>query len=84
MPSGQVVISQAFVWSAILTKRLHLYFYEELGWLVIFAANTAASTESDALVAAGAEPAGGAGHGRAGRGAGAYGAAHANRASVVP
>ena len=40
---AQVVISQAFVWSAILTKRLNLYFYEELGWLIIFAANTAAS-----------------------------------------
>jgi hypothetical protein len=40
---AQVVVSQAFVWSAILTKRLNLYFYEELGWLIIFAANTAAS-----------------------------------------
>jgi len=39
----QVVISQGFVWSAILTKRLDLYFYEELGWLVIFFANTVAS-----------------------------------------
>lgn len=39
----QVIISQAFVWSAILTKRLDLYFYEELGWLIIFAANTTAS-----------------------------------------
>ncbi|MCH2171896.1 hypothetical protein MK489_14015 [Myxococcota bacterium] len=40
----QVVISQGFVWSAILTRRLHLYVYEELGWLIIFSANTAAST----------------------------------------
>ena len=39
----QVVISQGFVWSAILTKRLDLYFYEELGWLIIFVANTTAS-----------------------------------------
>jgi len=54
----QVVISQGFVWSAILTKRLDLYFYEEVGWLVIFAANTAASvslyvmggTPADALI----------------------------------
>ena len=27
----------------VLTKRLKLYFYEELGWLIIFLANTAAS-----------------------------------------
>ena len=39
----QVVVSQGFVWAAILTKRLDLYFYEELGWLIIFLANTAAS-----------------------------------------
>jgi hypothetical protein len=39
----QVVISQGFVWGAILTERLPLYFYEELGWLIIFAANTIAS-----------------------------------------
>jgi hypothetical protein len=39
----QVVISQGFVWSAILTGRLALYVYEELGWAVIFAANTFAS-----------------------------------------
>ena len=39
----QVVVSQGFVWGAILTRRLHLYFFEELGWWVIFAANTAAS-----------------------------------------
>jgi len=40
---AQVVVSQGFVWSAIGTRRLGLYFYEELGWLVIFAANTIAS-----------------------------------------
>jgi len=39
----QVVISQGFVWGAILTRRLALYYYEELGWAVIFAANTIAS-----------------------------------------
>ena len=39
----QVVISQGFVWGAIVTGRLALYFYEELGWAVIFIANTIAS-----------------------------------------
>ncbi len=39
----QVVVSQGCVWWAILTGRLAYYVYEELGWLVIFAANTAAS-----------------------------------------
>jgi hypothetical protein len=39
----QVVVSQGFVWGAILTKQTRLYFYEELGWFVIFAANTVAS-----------------------------------------
>jgi hypothetical protein len=34
-------MSQAFVWAAILTGRLELYFVEELGWLLIFIANTA-------------------------------------------
>lgn len=38
-----VGISQFFVWSAILTNRLRLYVYEELGWAVLFAANTIAS-----------------------------------------
>jgi hypothetical protein len=38
-----VLISQLFVWGAILTGRLSLYFYEELGWAVIFVANTIAS-----------------------------------------
>jgi hypothetical protein len=40
---AQVAISQALVWAAILTGRLALYFYEELGWALIFAANTVAS-----------------------------------------
>ena len=40
---AQVVVSQGFVWSAIATQRLGRYFYEEVGWFVIFAANTAAS-----------------------------------------
>ena len=39
----QVVISQLFVWAAISTGRLSLYFHEEVGWGVIFAANTIAS-----------------------------------------
>jgi hypothetical protein len=39
----QVVISQIFVWGAILTERLKLYYYEELGWFFIYAANTIAS-----------------------------------------
>ena len=39
----QVVISQVFVWLAILTEQLELYVYEELGWAIIFAANTIAS-----------------------------------------
>jgi hypothetical protein len=39
----QVLISQGFVWGAILTQRLVLYYYEELGWAIMFAANTIAS-----------------------------------------
>jgi hypothetical protein len=39
----QVVISQCFVWTAILTEELGLYVYEELGWAFIFAANTVIS-----------------------------------------
>jgi len=39
----QVLVSQFFVWSAILTQRLRLYFFEEVGWWVIFLANTLAS-----------------------------------------
>jgi len=40
---AQVVISQGFVWGAILTGQFELYFYEELGWALIFAANTIVS-----------------------------------------
>jgi len=40
---GQVVVSQGLVWAAILTERLELYYYEELGWALIFVANTIAS-----------------------------------------
>ena len=39
----QVVISQCFVWFAILTGRQKLYFYEELGWGFIFVINTISS-----------------------------------------
>jgi hypothetical protein len=39
----QVTISQCFVWEAILTGRLIFYYYEELGWGIIFAINTIAS-----------------------------------------
>lgn len=34
--------SQVFVWTAILTGRFRYYFYEEIGWLLIFIANTTA------------------------------------------
>jgi len=40
---AQVVVSQGFVWAAILTEQLELYYYEELGWALIFVANTIAS-----------------------------------------
>jgi len=39
----QVVISQCFVWGAILTGQLVFYYYEELGWAIIFAINTIVS-----------------------------------------
>ena len=35
--------SQVAVWTAVLTGQFRYYFYEELGWLLIFIANTAAS-----------------------------------------
>jgi hypothetical protein len=38
-----VVSAQFFVWSAILSGRLVLYFWEELGWAIVFAANAVAS-----------------------------------------
>jgi hypothetical protein len=40
---AQVVISQLFVWGAILTGRLALYFWEEIGWAILVAANAVAS-----------------------------------------
>ena len=40
---AQVVISQGFVWAAILTEQFELYCYEEAGWALIFVANTIAS-----------------------------------------
>jgi hypothetical protein len=40
---ASATISQVFAWAAVLTWRLELYFVEELGWLLIFAANTAAA-----------------------------------------
>jgi len=51
----QVVVSQGFVWRAILTEQLAFYYYEELGWAVIMAANTIAS----AYLYATANPSGG-------------------------
>src|SRR4029434_3025238 len=39
----QVVICQVCVWVAILTERFEFYFYEELGWLFMYAANTVVS-----------------------------------------
>ena len=39
----QVVICQVCVWVAILTERFEFYFYEELGWVFMFVANTIAS-----------------------------------------
>lgn len=35
--------SQVCVWTAILTGRFRYYFFEEIGWLLIFIANTVAS-----------------------------------------
>jgi hypothetical protein len=40
---AQVAISQGFVWAAILTERFDFYYYEEIGWILIFVANTIAS-----------------------------------------
>ena len=39
----QVVVSQCFVWGSILTGQLRLFFYEELGWALIYTLNTIAS-----------------------------------------
>jgi hypothetical protein len=38
-----VLIAQCFVWGAILTGRLALYFWEEFGWAILVAANAVAS-----------------------------------------
>jgi hypothetical protein len=40
---AQVAISQGFVWAGILTEQLEFYYYEELGWALIFVANTIGS-----------------------------------------
>jgi hypothetical protein len=39
----QVTISQCFVWGAILLRRERYYYFEELGWFIIFVLNTAIS-----------------------------------------
>lgn len=39
----QVSVSQIFVWGSILTGKLNLFFYEELGWGLIYAINTITS-----------------------------------------
>ena len=39
----QVIVSQVFVWSAILTEKHKYYFYEEAGWFIIFIINTFSS-----------------------------------------
>lgn len=38
-----VVISQCFVWSALISENFKFYYFEEFGWVVLFAANTIAS-----------------------------------------
>ena len=39
----QVLFSQCLVWGAIITGRLMLYFYEEIGWFIIYSINTIVS-----------------------------------------
>jgi hypothetical protein len=39
----QAVVCQVWVWLAILAERFEFYFYEELGWLLMYGANTIAS-----------------------------------------
>ena len=39
----QVGICEVCVWMAILSERFQFYFYEELGWLFMYAANTLVS-----------------------------------------
>ncbi len=52
-----VVVSQGFVWGAISSGRLALYFWEEVGWFLLFAANTLASAALWATTEASAEAA---------------------------
>jgi len=40
---AQVLVSQIFVWDSILSGRRKFFFYEELGWAVIYAVNTIVS-----------------------------------------
>jgi hypothetical protein len=40
---AQVLVSQVFVWLAILAERFELYFYEELGWAFMVGAQLLAS-----------------------------------------
>jgi hypothetical protein len=47
---AQVAISQGLVWAAILTEHFVLYYYEEIGWALIFVANTVASLYLDLTV----------------------------------
>jgi hypothetical protein len=39
----QSLVCQVCVWLAILTERFQFYFYEELGWVLMFAENTIVS-----------------------------------------
>ncbi|MDP6936029.1 MAG: hypothetical protein QGF36_01220 [Candidatus Marinimicrobia bacterium] len=39
----QVCVSQVFVWAAIIFKHRILYFYEEIGWFIIYSINTGVS-----------------------------------------
>ena len=38
----QVFLSQIFVWISIIKNNEKYYFFEEIGWLIIFLINTAA------------------------------------------
>lgn len=40
---AQVIVSQFCVWGAIFIRRFILYFYEEVGWLIIYFINTLCS-----------------------------------------
>ena len=39
----QVSVSQIFVWTSILTGKLNLFFYEEIGWGLVYTMNTITS-----------------------------------------